>query len=250
MTRSTPRTEQRGKKRWLAILALVAAGALLVGWVVTNFPKPPLGPRYVGAGNETPRAGGTFVFAAGSNIHTLDPHFAYDTLSTAACRLLYDGLLDYDYDGEMIPSLAASLPEVSDGGRVFRFALRDGIEFHNGREITAEDISWSMHRLLSKRIGSPGYPFFKSIEGAPEFHSGEAAEVRGIVVIDDKTIEFRLDEADQTFLNALAMPFSYPIPREHVEALEEGVQSVILGDGRIENPVTAALNGAGTVIRR
>ena len=86
----------------------------------------------------------------------------------------------------MIPSLAAELPEISDGGRVFRFRLRDGIKFHNGREITAEDISWSLHRLLSERIGSPGYPFFKSIEGAPAYHTGEADRVEGIVVLDDE----------------------------------------------------------------
>ena len=225
--RSTPKTE-RVLARVVGSAAVLGALALLIGWVVASFPKAPIGPRYIGAGNETPRPGGTFIFAAGSNIHTLDPHFAYDTLSTAACRLLYDGLLDYGYDGEMIPSLAAELPTISDGGRIFRFVLRDGIKFHNGREITADDISWSLHRLLSKRVGSPGYPFFKSIRGAPAYHSGEAARIEGIIVIDEKTLEFRLDEADQTFLNALAMPFAYPVAREHVEALEqaEGMDAV------------------------
>jgi ABC-type transport system substrate-binding protein len=205
----------------MARAAVTLLLALLIGWIAANFPKAPVGPRYLGAGHETPQGGGTFIFAAGSNIHTLDPHFAYDTLSTAACRLLYDGLLDYDYDGQMVPSLAVALPEVSAGGRVFRFTLRDGIKFHNGREITAEDVSWSMHRLLSEPIGSPGYPFYKSIEGAPAYHEGEAERIEGIVVLDERTIEFRLDEADQTFLNALAMPFAYPLAREHVEQLEE-----------------------------
>ena len=225
--RSTPKTE-RLAIRIVGVAVVLAAAALVIGWVIASFPKAPIGPRYVGAGNETPRAGGTFVFAAGSNIHTLDPHFAYDTLSTAACRLLYDGLLDYDYEGKMIPSLAAKLPVVSDDGRIFRFELRDGIKFHNGREITADDISWSIHRLLSERIGSPGYPFFKSIEGAAAYHAGEVDRIEGIIIIDDKTLEFRLDEADQTFLNALAMPFAYPMPREHVEPLEaaEGVDAV------------------------
>ncbi len=229
---STPKTKRR-PAHWVAG-ALAAIGALLVGgWIVTHFPKAPVGPRYVGAGADSPRSGGTFLFSAGSNIHTLDPHFAYDTLSTAACRLLYDGLLDYDYDGKMVPSLAAALPEVSNQGRVFRFTLREGILFHNGRELTAEDVSWSMHRLLSAETGSPGYPFFKSIEGAPAYHEGKADRIEGIVVIDANTIEFRLDEADQTFLNALAMPFAYPIPREHVEALEEAEGQTAAG----RNPI-------------
>ena len=128
----------------------------------------------------------------------------------------------------MIPSLAAALPTVSDAGRAFRFKLRDGIKFHNGREITAHDISWSLHRLLSETTGSPGYPFYKSIVGAPDYHRGEAERIEGIRVIDDKTIEFQLDEADQTFLNALAMPFAYPLAKEHVEKLEstEGLDAV------------------------
>jgi peptide/nickel transport system substrate-binding protein len=210
-------------------LATLGVAALLAGWVITHFPGPPIGPRFLGAGHQTPRPGGVFVFSAGSNIHTLDPHFAYDTLSTAACRLLYDGLLDYDYDGNMIPSLAESLPEVSDGGRNFRFTLREGLEFHNGRPLTAQDVSWSMHRLLSQRIGSPGYPFYKSIEGAPEFHEGLTDSIEGIVVLDPRTIEFRLDEPDQTFLNALAMPFAYPIERGHVEALERAEGPTAVG---------------------
>jgi len=207
---STPRTRASKTTRLLTGLIGLAAAGLLIGTVITHFPKAPIGPRYVGAGNETPRPGGTFVFSEGSNIHTLDPAFAYDTLSTMACRLLYDALLDYDYDGKMVPSLAAELPEVSEDGRVFRFRLRDGIKFHNGREVTAEDVSWSLHRLLSEEIGSPGYPFFKSIVGAPAFHEGAVDRIEGISVVDEKTIEFRLDEADQTFLNALAMPFASP----------------------------------------
>ncbi|MEM8607355.1 MAG: ABC transporter substrate-binding protein [Myxococcota bacterium] len=225
--RSTPKTSPR-VPGWVAAVAALALGVLLAGWVATHLPRPPIGPRFVGAGSETPNPGGTFIFAESSNIHTMDPAFAYDTLSTAACRLLYDALLDYDYDGNFIPSLAKDLPEISDEGRVFRFELRKGVKFHNGRELVAEDVSWTMHRLLSERLGSPGYPFYKSIVGAQAYHNGQVDRVEGIVVIDDYTIEFRLTEPDQTFLNALAMPFASPLPREHVEAWEaaEGVTAV------------------------
>ena len=247
--RSTPRTEKRRPRRLVAGAVALLIAAFVVSWIVTRFPKAPIGPRYVGAGQQTPQAGGTFIFSAGSNIHTLDPHFAYDTLSTAACRLIYDGLLDYDYDGNMVPSLAADLPEVSEGGRVFRFRLRDGIKFHSGREIRAEDISWSLHRLLSKAIGSPGFPFFKSILGAPAYHRGESDRVEGIVVLDDKTIEFRLDEADQTFLNALAMPFSYPLDKEHVEKLEAEAEDLRPRIEKLQARWERDLNGVGEVRR-
>ena len=217
----TPKTS----RTWLTRGAVLAGVVALLGWSVTHFPKPPQAPRYVGAGDDTPRNGGTLRFAEGSNIHTLDPHIAYDTLSTAAVRLLYDGLLDYDFEAKFVPSIASELPTVSDDGRTFLFSLRTGVKFHNGRELTAEDVSWSLHRLLSEALGSPGYPFYKSIEGASEYHTGKAERVSGITVIDPYTIEFRLKEADQTFLNAMAMTFSYPMPQEAVEAAEaaEGV---------------------------
>ena len=182
--------------------------------------EPPQAPRYVGAGNSTPRTGGTLRFAEESNVHTLDPHYAYDTLSTAACRLMYDGLLDYDYKANLIASLAESLPTVSDNGKRYRFSLRKGVKFHHGKELTAHDVAWSFHRLLSERIGSPGYPFYKSIIGAQAYHQGKAESIEGIKVLDDFAIEFVLAEPDHTFLNAMAMPFSYPIPQDYVEALE------------------------------
>lgn len=216
---STPRTKPR-LPPWLSGLLTLALAGLLLGIAIQQLPSPPLGPRFVGAGAGAPHSGGTLTFGESSNLHTLDPAFAYDVLSTGACRLLYDQLLDYDYDGNMIPSLAESMPLVADEGRTFRFTLREGVKFHNGRTLQAEDVSWTMHRLLSERIGSPGYPFYKSIRGAEAYHRGETDHIDGIVVIDDRTIEFQLIEPDQTFLNALAMPFATPLAREHVEPLE------------------------------
>lgn len=217
--RSTPRTEPRLPSWVSGLLTLVLAGMLL-GLAIHRLPSPPQGPRFLGADARTPHTGGTLTFGEASNIRTLDPAIAYDVLSGAAGRLLYDQLLDYDYQGNMIPSLAESMPIVSNEGRTFRFTLREGVKFHNGRILTAQDVAWTMHRLLSERVGSPGYPFYKSIRGAEAYHKGETDRIEGVVVVDDRTIEFQLTEADQTFLNAMAMPFATPLPREHVEALE------------------------------
>ena len=221
MTPSTPRTDPLARVG-LGPLGLIAC-LLVVGAIIAwawDPPSPPLGPRYVGAGDDTPRSGGTFVFSGGSNVRTLDPRIAYDSLSYMAIRLLFDGLLDYDREARIIPSLARELPEVSEDGRTFTFRLREGVRFHNGRVLTAEDVSWSMHSLLSEEVGSPGFPFYKSIVGAEAYHRGEVERIEGIRVLDPLTISFTLTEPDQTFLNVMAMPFAYPVPREHVEALE------------------------------
>lgn len=199
------------------IEVLAALALLLVGC-----PEEPQGPRYRGAGGE-PQTGGTFVFHHESNLDSLDPHLGYNELATMASRLIYDGLLDYDHDAELVPSLAEAMPTISDGGRRFRFRLRQGVRFHpmpgypQGRELTTADVRYSLMRLMSPGIASPGFPFFRTIEGADAYHAGERDDVPGIRVIDRYTIEFQLIEPDQTFLNAMAMTFSYPLPHEAVE---------------------------------
>lgn len=198
----------------------ISAPLLLV--LLLGCPSEPQGPRLYGAGDDTPRSGGTFVFHHESGVDTLDPHLGFNELSTIAFRLLYDGLLDYDQEGELIPSLAETMPTISENGTRFRFRLRRGVQFHplpgvpEGRELTAHDVMYSMHRLMSQDLGSPGFPFFKAIVGADEYHSGQADSVEGIVLIDRYTIDFKLTEPDQTFLNAMAMTFAFPIARESV----------------------------------
>jgi len=221
----------------LGCAAPLGVAAVVLGAFALTWPEAPDRPRWEGAGHEERQSGGTFVFHHESNVRTLDPHIAYDELSGMAIRLMFDGLLDYDDEGRLTPSLAEAMPEVSDDGRTFRFRLRDGVRFHampghpEGRELTAEDVRWSLERLLSQEVGSPGYPFFSALEGAVAFHEGRAREVTGIQVLDARTIEFTLEEADQTFLNAIAMTFAYPVPRENYEHWGEEVKFHPVGTG-------------------
>lgn len=224
--RSIPRIEARSL-RWLGTLASLA----IVAYGIVHIPSPPDAPRYAGAGRTSPTSGGTLVGYVDDNIRTFDPHIAYDVLSITGVRLVHDGLVDYAPDGSFIPRLVRELPEVSDGGRRFTFRLRQGVRFHDGSELVAEDVRWSMERLLSRELGSPGVPFYLAIVGAAAFNAGEAQHVAGIRVLDRYTIEFTLTEPDQTFLNAMAMTFAYPIKRSNVERWGNHVGSHPMGTG-------------------
>ena len=223
--RSTRRIE--GVAGWL-LLALVVVGT---AWGLAHLPPGPAGPRWAGAGEARPRSGGTFVFYGSSNVRTLDPHIAYDELSNMAVRLVFDGLLDYDLEGRIVPSLAESLPSISEDGRTFRFVLRRGVRFHHGRELSAEDVRWSLEHLLASDTGSPGVPFFLTIAGAQEFHEGRARSITGVRVIDRYTIDITLTQPDQTFLNAMAMTFAYPVAREVYERWGSQVGAHPVGTG-------------------
>jgi len=203
-------------------MRLIRSAAVLL--LLAGCPEAPDGPRYRGAGAATRRSGGTVVIHHESVVDTLDPHKGWNELATMAVRLCMDGLLDYDMDAELIPSLAVRMPEVSEDGKTFRFELREGVRFHpdeaalpNGRALTAHDVEWSIRRLLHPETASQGSAFYTKIIGAEAFHAGESDELPGLRVLGDHTIEFELTEPDQTFLNALAMPFAYPVAREYFE---------------------------------
>ncbi len=199
-------------------LLCVAMGCASVLWVaaVGGCGDPRSGPRWTGAhpGVETPRRGGTFVFHHETDVRGFDPHVAFDELSTMGVKLMFDCLLDYDYELNLVPSLAAALPDVSADGKTFTFRLRRGVRFHNGRELTADDVRWSLERMLNPATASPGVGYFAQLDGAAAYEAGRAPHVSGIVVLDRYTVRFQLREPDQTFLNALAMPFAAPVPRE------------------------------------
>ena len=209
-----------------------AARALLVtGLSVAVGCGAPDGPRFDGAGAEAPVRGGTFQFHHESNVRGLDPFISFDELSNMAIRLVFDGLLDYDENAQLIPSLAEALPDISEDGKTFRFRLRSGVKFHNGRELVAADVRWSMEKMLSPEVGSPGYTFYTNIAGLEAYRDGEAQHIQGIRVLDRRTIEFTLKEPDQTFLNAMAMTFAYPVPRENFERRGDAVRFHPVGTG-------------------
>jgi len=210
------RSTRRIDARWVRAI-VVAVLVAATGYAATHVPPSPERPRFLGDGDARPRDGGTFVFYARDNIRTFDPHYAYDQLSLIGVRLLFEGLLDFDAQGHVVANLAEAMPEISDDGLTFTFHIRRGVRFHDGSELTSEDVRWSMHRLLARDTGSPAVPFYSAIVGAVAYNEGHAESIAGIRVIDRYTIEFTLESADQTFLDVMAMHFAYPMKRSTVE---------------------------------
>ncbi len=163
---STPKPDSS-----LAGLAMRGAGPAAVLFVVAvvvvcaTMPAAPDGPRYAGAGHSRPTRGGTFVFFHESDLRGMDPQVAYDEISNMAIKLLFEGLLDYDHDANLVPRLATAMPDVTPDGRTFVFTLRRGVRFHNGRELVADDVRWSMEHMLATSTNSPGATFYTLIEG-------------------------------------------------------------------------------------
>src|SRR6478672_3133270 len=100
------------------------------------------------------QAGGKFVYANNSPYDNLDPHTIFDTARAASRINFYDGLYRWvDNPPKMIPWLAESYTSSPDG-KTWTFKLKKGVKFHDGSEFTADDVLYSLERMLAMKKGA------------------------------------------------------------------------------------------------
>ncbi len=161
------------------------------------------------------KPGGTITITYKDDVATLDPAIGYDWQNWSMIKSLFDGLMDYVPGTTTLrPGLAESY-EISDDGLVYTFHLRPGVKFHNGREMTAEDVKYSLDRVTNPATQSPGAGFFGSIAG---FENAGDGGLSGVEVVDPQTVKITLTRPDATFLHVMALNFSFVVPKEVVEA--------------------------------
>lgn len=153
----------------------------------------------------------------------LDPTSEYTSMGFALfSNLLLRPLMNYrhvagDAGGEVVPDLAAGMPEVSEDGLTYTFTIRSGVRFGPplDREVTSRDVEYALERVATPSAGARyGFYFMSSIEGMSQFSAGHADSISGIETPDDETIVFRLIQPTGDFLKRLAMPAAAPIPEE------------------------------------
>jgi ABC-type transport system substrate-binding protein len=122
--------------------------------------------------------------------------------------------------GPLADGLAA-LPEANADGTLLTFTLKPGVMFHHGREMTADDVKFSLDRLLSPAFACEGASLYTGlpIVGLPEVLNEKAKEVSGIKVVDDATFTIELERPESALPYLLAMPFASVVPRDVVEDL-------------------------------
>ena len=97
------------------------------------------------------------------NIDTLDPAHTQSNSSQRVISQIFDGLVRFDKDLNILPALAESWI-ISEDGRKYTFFIRKGVRFHNGREVKAEDFVYSIKRVLEiKAPSAKGDSFGKGL---------------------------------------------------------------------------------------
>jgi oligopeptide transport system substrate-binding protein len=134
---------------------------------------------------------------------TLDPAKVQDGNTIDLLQQVFEGLTTWSEDNQPIPNLSEKW-DISPDGTVYTFAIKKGVKFHSGRELKAEDFKYSIERACDPKLQSTvagGY--MNDIVGVNDMLAGKATEVSGVRVVDDYTLEIRIDKPRPYFLGKL-----------------------------------------------
>ncbi|WP_119301008.1 ABC transporter substrate-binding protein [Dongia deserti] len=180
---------------------------------------------------DEPKRGGEITIIYRDDFDSMDPAIGYSFQSWTPIKAVFDGLVDYKPGTtEIEPDLAESY-EISPDGKTYTFKLRQGVKFHNGRELKAADIKYSIERTCNPKTQSPGASYYTGIIGCQDIIDGKATEASGITTPDDYTVVFQLTEPNATMLHLFALNFAFAVPKEVAEEYGEDFTHHGVGTG-------------------
>ena len=134
-----------------------------------------------------PAEGGKVVVGVQQDIDTLDPHKVEAAGTREILFNIFEGLVKPNSQGEMVGAVAESY-SVSPDGTVYTFRLRDGVKFHNGEDVTADDVKYSLDRAAGL------------LHEGDEPLVSELAAVKSVEIKDADTVDVTLKEGDTEFI--------------------------------------------------
>ncbi|MCS7464278.1 glutathione ABC transporter substrate-binding protein [Paenibacillus doosanensis] len=130
------------------------------------------------------------VIAINANFITLDPHNTSDTHSISGARTMYEGLMGFDENMNVVPVLADAY-KISEDGLTYTFTLKPNIKFHDGTDFNAEAVKINLDRIRDEK---------NNLKLRKSF-----AKVKDVAAPDAKTVVITLSEPYNAFLNKMAM---------------------------------------------
>jgi len=169
-------------------------------------------------GSSTPGAGtkgGTLTIVASSAFGVADPAQNYTLEEWQFLIDTHDGLVQFKRVGgaagtQLVPDLAESIPQPTDGGKTYTFQIRKGIKFSDGTTMKPSDFVTTFERQFT--VPGPT-SFYSGIVGADKCKASACDLSQGVVADDSAyTLTIHLTAPDPEFLDKLALPFVYVVP--------------------------------------
>ena len=159
--------------------------------------------------SKEPTYGGSVVVGIQQDIDSLDPHLATAAGTKEILFNVYEGLVKPDENGALQNAIASDY-KISEDGLVYTFTLREGVKFHDGTALTAEDVKYSLDRVAGLLDGTPLNSVMKNISS--------------VQIVDSKTVEVSMAKANSEMIYSFN---SAIIPKDSASKL--GAQPVGTG---------------------
>lgn len=172
-----------GKKEKIALLALLAVAFISLFFSLRNF--------YYNHTAPAPAFGGSFTEGLLGQPAYINPILAHTETDLALTRLVFAGLYKFNNQGELVPDLAAGLPEISADQKEYTISLKPGLKWHNDRPLSADDVLFTI-----QTVQNPGYK-------SPYFSLWQATTVEKI---SELKVKFKTKDVSGPFLQNLTLP--------------------------------------------
>jgi peptide/nickel transport system substrate-binding protein len=137
---------------------------------------------------------------------SFEPNEPDDEAAAVLASNLFNKLVSFDADGRPFPDLAESW-SIGEGGLLYTFRLRRGVQWHDGEPFTADDVRWTFERLAAE----------------PGLSSEAIRRIRKVETPDEATVVIRLEEPWAPFLTTLGWFSGFILPRHHPDLREKPV---------------------------
>ena len=147
-----------------------------------------------------------FKYNEAAGILTLDPIYAKDQPHIWACNQLYNSLVAFDNEMNVVPAVAKSW-DISEDGKTYTFMLRDDVFFHNdscfggqSRRVVAQDFEYSFNRLIDRKLSSPGTWIFAQVKQLSAWKN-TSSRSKKVYVLPSSEMSQLFDTAGTTFIS-------------------------------------------------
>jgi peptide/nickel transport system substrate-binding protein len=199
---------------WVGAVALVVA--LLAGGCGGSSNK-----NKSSTGGAAGAKGGTLITRANAApAGSPDPQVNYTLQEWQFLLITHDGLVAFKRVGgpegtKLVPDLATAIPKPTNNGKVWKFTLRSGIKFSNGKTLTGNDVQATFERLFKIGNSPNAGSWYNAIQGGDAcVKTPKTCDLSEGVQVNGNTVTFRLARGNPEFLDQLAMPFAYILPAD------------------------------------
>jgi oligopeptide transport system substrate-binding protein len=184
---------------------------------------------------------------------TMDPNLASWDTSIALLHQMFEGLLKFDKDLNLVAGIATDIPTTANGGisadgKTYTFKLRQGMKYSDGKPVSAKDIVFSTKRMLDPALAAEYASFYYDIVGAQDYNTSKEKDATklkalqdavGVSAPDDNTVVFNLRQPRASFLDVTAL---WPIVPLREDVVKNG-STAEKPDGWTNDPKNLIGNG-------